>query len=154
MIPDPFNQNELRWMNYILFIPEIIFIVDIILRFFLAYDEQGDANYEFDVFKTSKRFVNSSEFKIDLFVWIPWGALGLLHTNHHMLRILWAIKLQRVFTFLLMFDYRFYHPILKSIQINRINRIQKSIENKKASQRYSHNMRIEEDTIKLGNLGT
>lgn len=59
-------------------------------------------------------FASSSEFKIDVFVWIPWGALGHLHLNDHVFRILWAFKLQRVFTFLLMFDYQFYHPILKA----------------------------------------
>ena len=108
----------------ILIICEVLFLVDIITSFFKAYDDNGDSCYVFDFWETSKKYKNSTDFKIDLFVWLPWGAFALIKTDlHEALSLLWVFKLHRFWNFLRIFEYQYYHPILKSMQINRINRI-------------------------------
>lgn len=108
----------------ILIFCEVLFLADIVISFFKAYDDNGDALYEFDFWKTSKKYMNTSDFKIDLFVWLPWGAFALLKVRFHdALGILWIFKLYRFWNFLKLFEYQYYHPILKTMQINRINKI-------------------------------
>ena len=52
-----FQEEINNWKNVVLIIIEVIYLIHISTQFFKAYDEQGDAIYEYRFFKTAKNRV-------------------------------------------------------------------------------------------------
>ena len=87
-----FHHDFLNWRNIVLCCIEFLYLVNIFVQMFIAYDIEGDSVYEYRFEKTAKRFTKSQSFWIQIFVWIPWGLLGNISESHHILRILWLVK--------------------------------------------------------------
>ena len=54
-----FHHDFFNWRNILLFIIELIYLINIIIQFFIAYDIEGDGVYEYRFEKTAKRFMQS-----------------------------------------------------------------------------------------------
>lgn len=57
-------HNTFDYQSISLGVVELIYLINIIIQFFIAYDEQGDGIYEFRFEKTAKRFMRRSKFYI------------------------------------------------------------------------------------------
>lgn len=80
----------ISWQNFFIICLEIIFLSDIILHFFMAYNEDGYGEFEMSFEKTWKKYFYSTDFKVDSIVWMPLGYIGLVHSFG---RILFIFKL-------------------------------------------------------------
>lgn len=113
--------------NFFIACLELIFFVDIVLHFFMAFNEDGYGEYEFSFQKTYKKYFYSIKFKIHSIVWMPLGYFGAIHS---FARILFIVKLWRIQLFIYIFQYHYYHPALKNIQASRIQALDQKIREK------------------------
>lgn len=95
-----------NWDHQVIIVMEIIFLIDFILCFFVAFDEDGFGEYITSFRRTKERFINSKESKVNLIVLLPLGYIGLVF--HSFGRIFFFIKLQRIQGFLYIFEPEYY----------------------------------------------
>ena len=65
----PYNWKDPIWI--LIFIGELVMLMDIIINFLLAYRDEGDPYYVIDFGKIATRYMKEGTFKKDFLIWLP-----------------------------------------------------------------------------------
>jgi len=65
----PYNWNNPIWLN--IFIGEIVMLLDMVIKFLLAFKFDGETKYIIDFKKIANRYIHEGNFKKDFIIWLP-----------------------------------------------------------------------------------